>query len=334
MLDQATVSPIDDPWSRVAELTASLVEGGRDVEVEAELPHRRFAAAELLRAAAPREPWPPTFADPFPDVRGALPEIGPAELSTDVVAGGILHHGAVIVRGMLDDDELRRIGRGMDLTFESRLAADDTRPGDSGESEPPWWVPFRPGQDTVGQKGKPHLIRMVDAPRVLADLLGTYRRLGLLDLLADYFGEPPVFTANKSVLRYLEVPPLLFTDFHQDGRFMGIDVRAVNVWVTLSDCGTDAPSLDLIPRREHAIAPTGNGNSGFDWTISAAEADAMAGDTPVVHLELRAGDAVLFDHLLVHRSGVRKGMSSMRKAIECWFFAPSHVPWKYQPLRA
>jgi len=332
MVDDIAVPAIDGPWDRVLELTGSLLAGGRDAEVEAELPHLRLAAAEMLRDTVGRAPWPPRYEDPFPDVRGALPEIGPEELTADVVVGGILHHGAILVRGMLGPDDVDRVGREMDLTFESRLAADEEPAG--AEEEPPWWVPFRPVQKTVGQRGKPHLIRVVDAPRVLADALDTYRRLGLIDLIGDYFGEPPVFTANKSVLRYLEVPPAVFTDFHQDGRFMGTDVRALNVWVTLTDCGTDAPSLDLIPRREQDIAPTGNGTSGFDWTIAATEADEMAGDTPVVHLDLRAGDGLLFDHMLVHRSGVRAGMTGMRKAIEWWFFAPSHVPWKYQPLRA
>lgn len=321
-----------DPWPRVAELTAALQRAGRDLAIEAELPHLRLEAAERLReTTTPREPWPPPYPDPFPHVRGALPELGPDELTTAAVAGGLLHHGAVVVRGLLGPEDTARIAEEMDLTFASRVAAGD----DGSDPAPePWFVPFRPPQKTVGQRGKPHLIRAVDAPRVLADLLDTYHRLGVVDVVEEYLGEPPVFTANKSVLRYLSVGEIVPTDFHQDGRFMGAEVRAINVWVTLTDCGTTAPSLDLIPRRETAIAPTGNGDSGFDWTISAAEADAMAGDTPVVRLDLAAGDAVVFDHFLVHRSGWRAGMPDMRKAIECWFFAPSSVPWKYQPLRA
>src|SRR5690606_14986679 len=104
------------------------------------------------------------------------------------------------------------------------------------------------------------LIRLVDSPRLLAEVLGTYRRLGILDTVAAYLGEAPVFTANKTVLRYLSVPDtILPSDFHQDGRFMGGDIRALNVWSTLTDCGTDAPTLDLVPRREPCIHPTGQG---------------------------------------------------------------------------
>ena len=302
--------------------------------VETESLMDRLEAANALRGSSGREPWPPVYPDPFPDLDGGPPEIGPDGVDEATVVGGVRHHGAVVIRGLLDAAEVDRIRTEMDRARDARLARDLSEvPADV---DPTCFAPFRPGENTVGQNGKPHLIRMVDAPRVLAEVLATYRRKGLLDVIESYFDEPPVFTSNKSVLRYLETPKLRLTDFHQDGRFMGADVRAVNVWVTVTDCGTDAPTLDLVPRREPAIAPTGNGTSGFDWTISEVEAEALAaeGGTAVTRLHLRAGDAVVFDHFLVHRSGHAEGMTEMRKAIESWFFAPSHVPWAYQPLRA
>lgn len=334
MVDTTSTAPADttaeEAYARVCELT-DLLEQGPDAEAEQQLPYLQLEAAGGLRDRPGRTPWPPVIDDPFPTVTGRLPEISPAELSVDTVGGGILHHGAVIVRGLLDAVDVERIRDGMDRTFEARSRVEATGDRDAGV---PWYVKFRPRAKTSGQKGKPHLVRLVDAPRVLADVLATYRRLGLLDTIERYLGEPPVFTANKSVLRYLELPKFVPTDYHQDGRFMDASVRAVNAWVTLTDCGADAPTLDLLPRREPAIHPTGRGQDGFDWTLSEADVEALAAGTPVVRLELQAGDAVLFDHFLVHRSAYSPTMTKMRQAIELWFFAPSAAPKEYQLLRA
>lgn len=329
--DTAQPGP-EEAAALVARLEARLDGDATDVDAELELPYARFRAAAALRGTTGRSPWPPEVADPFPDVRGRVPEVAPTALTSEVLAGGILHHGAVLVPGLLGPEELERIRTGTERAFAARDDVDPT--GDPHGTGTPWFTPFRPGQNTAGQRGRPHLVRMVDAPRVLQDVLITYRRRGVLDAIAGYLGEPTVVTANKSVLRRLTTPEILPTDFHQDGRFMGDEARSVNVWVTLSDCTGDAPTLDLVPRREAAIHPTGQGDSGFDWTLSAAEVAALAGDDGIVRLELSAGDAMLFDHRLVHRTGYDRSMTQARLALELWCFAPSHVPWQYQPLLA
>ena len=324
--------PSDDPVAEVARLAdelAGTAPGPTRDELEQRLPYVRLDAAAALAGTPGRPDWPPTVDDPFPEVSGRLPEIGPSEITTDVLAGGILHHGAVVVRGLLGPQDVTRIRSAMDEARDARSRAQADPPEGDGA---PAFVPFRPKKKTAGQKGKPHLVRLVDAPRVLTDVLATYHRLGLIDAAAGYFGEPAVLTANKSVLRYLEVPRMIPTDFHQDGRFMGAETRAANVWVTLDDCGTTAPGLDVVPRREPRIHPTGNGDNGFDWTLSQGEVEAMAGDVGIHRLDLRAGDGLLFDHFLVHRSAHDRAMTQMRHAVECWLFAASHAPPPYQPL--
>jgi hypothetical protein len=49
-------------------------------------------------------------------------------------------------------------------------------------------------------------------------------------------------------------------------------------------------------------------------------------DPPVVRPVFEPGDALLFDHLLVHRTGTAEGMQEVRYAVENWFFAPSAYP--------
>jgi hypothetical protein len=344
--DQSSSTDAEDAYERVLRLQAQLRRGGTDAHIERELVHLRLAAAQHLAPTTGRDQWPPGLGDPFPNLRGVLPEIAPDRLEPAVVGGGVVHHGAVIVRGLLGTDDVARVRDGMDRTYQDRLASfqqsADPGEGDDGSTPDPtgpigsdgWFAPFRPKQPTAGQKGKEHLIRLVDAPRLLADLIDTYRRVGLLPLVQQYLGEPPVFTANKSVLRYVRTPRMLPTDYHQDGRFMGDDVRAINIWVTLDDCGRHAPSLDVVPRREAVIHPTGNGANGFDWTLSADEVTGLAADTPVTRLELQAGDAVIFDQFLVHRSAHSRHFEGLRRAVEWWFYAPSRFPPQYQSLRA
>jgi hypothetical protein len=52
----------------------------------------------------------------------------------------------------------------------------------------------------------------------------------------------------------------------------------------------------------------------------------------VVSPVFRAGDAVFFDQLLLHRIGVRPGMTRERYAIEAWHFGASRFPMCQVPL--
>jgi hypothetical protein len=44
------------------------------------------------------------------------------------------------------------------------------------------------------------------------------------------------------------------------------------------------------------------------------------------------GDAVLFDHLCLHRTAAEPDMPKLRYATETWCFAPSSFPIKQIPI--
>ena len=48
------------------------------------------------------------------------------------------------------------------------------------------------------------------------------------------------------------------------------DVRALNVWLSLSHCGDEAPGMDIVPRRLDHIVPTGTEGANFNWSVSRA----------------------------------------------------------------
>lgn len=119
--------------------------------------------------------------------------------------------------------------------------------------------------------------------------------------------------------------------WHQDGAFLG-NVRALNIWLSLSRCGDVAPGLDIIPRRFDHIVPTGTEGAVFDWSVSQTVAEEAAGEAPILRPIFEPGDALMFDELFLHATGADPGMPNARYAVECWFFGPSAFPSGCAPL--
>lgn len=103
--------------------------------------------------------------------------------------------------------------------------------------------------------------------------------------------------------------------WHQDGalhaRFDGGDellLPLVTVWVPLRDCGGDAPSLEWVDAPIDTLLPP-----------PALTDDAVAARWGVAarrHARLAAGDALVFDGALLHRTHVAAAMTRRRVSIE------------------
>ncbi len=157
------------------------------------------------------------------------------------------------------------------------------------------------------------------------------RQSGALGCIAELMGERPALSVAKSTLR--RVTPGGYHDWHQDGAFLGRDVRSVNVWLALSECGQTAPGMDIVGRRLPYVMPTLSHGACFDWTVGQGFVDILAeGGAPVVTPVFGPGDALLFDHLMLHRTSLKEGMTGLRWAIESWFFAPTNYPYDQVPL--
>ena len=160
----------------------------------------------------------------------------------------------------------------------------------------------------------------VESPPALFDLLEVFGEVGIDRLVRDYFGESPAILARKATLR--RVAPGKMAGWHQDGAFMGAGIRSLNVWIALTDCGRDAPGLEVVGRRvdvaaaDRRLARTPRGGSPHKTPRSFGGDDI---EKPL----FAAGDAMLFDHFLVHRTAFDTGMTRDRYAIETWLFAPS-----------
>ncbi len=259
----------------------------------------------------------------------ALPEIGAAELDAASLREAFASHGCAIVRGLIPADRSIALARDVDCA----LAAFDA--GMSGAAPSPWFTRFVPNSDEV-RLGSRKFVRAsggmwaVDSPRMLETVCDLLDRSGIGDVATEFLGERPALSALKCNLR--RVPLDTNSNWHQDGAFLGAGVRSLNLWLALSDCGVDAPGLDLVPRRFDDVLDTGTDGALFEWSVSPTVVDDVASETPVVRPTFMAGDALLFDHLFLHRTAIEDTMSLERYALECWMFAPSTFPEGQIPI--
>ena len=129
-----------------------------------------------------------------------------------------------------------------------------------------------------------------------------FRAAGLPELVGDYLGERPLISLQKTTLRKAE--PQVPGAWHQDGAFMG-DVRALNLWLSLSRCGDESPGLDLVPRRLEQIVATATDEAVLDYQVSQAKAEEAAGDKPIIAADLRARRRALLRRAVPAPDGLR-----------------------------
>jgi hypothetical protein len=303
-----------------------------DATIERRLVQIRHTGFATIDRSAGREDWPPAVADLFAPVDGHPPEVQGVDLTAEALGSGILRHGCLLVRGLVPRSKVSPLVYAVDKTLESHEAHCDGLPV---SETAPWFVPFEPdagysvgyGRQWVRDAGGAW---MVDSPRALFELTETFQDAGVDRALTGYLGERPALSVKKCTLR--RVPTDTSADWHQDGAFLGAGIRTVNVWLSLSHCGDDAPGLDVVPRRLDHIVETGSHGAQFDWSVGPELVEHVAADAGVVRPIFEPGDALLFDDFFLHQTGVSPGMTHERYAIESWFFAPSTYPHDQIPI--
>lgn len=304
--------------------------GERSAELEREIRRRRnLAGMELLDDASKN----PVFPEPASDLpplgeQSKVPEVTPEELAPEVLRAAILDSGCLLVRGLMDADQAERMAKDIDRVHAIRSSLGD------GESDPDGYYdelepepPFIVWERTWIEKGGGVLA--ADSPRLLFEMLDCFEGAGLRSVITGYLGERPALSAQKCTLR--KATPDVAGGWHQDGRFLG-DVRALNVWLSLSRCGDVAPSMDVVPRRIDDYVETGGPDIAFKNQISPATAAKAADEKGIVRPIFDPGDALLFDELFLHQTGSDPSMPNARYAIESWFFGPSAYPDSYAPI--
>ncbi|MEM9254684.1 MAG: phytanoyl-CoA dioxygenase family protein [Pseudomonadota bacterium] len=268
------------------------------------------------------------------DIRqGAIPEISAADFSVGILRDAIRRSGHLIVRGMFDNTDVTPLRSCIDQALDARVDAGE----DKLESESPWYYPSPhfPGEhaaysarNKTKKFNRTGSMKVIDSPRGSFRVLEMYRKYGLRQIVEAFFGEPAVLATRKWVFRLVpprEVGTGIGGGWHQDGQFMGEGVRALNMWVALSECGqgTPAPGMTLLPKRIEEILEYGTRGAHLDWVVGGELVEELARDAPVVNPYFAPGDALFFDHYSLHRSGHVRGQTENRYALESWFYANS-----------
>jgi hypothetical protein len=308
---------------------------------ERDLMRARFdRAREQIALAREQAPPPSTLRPRSPRAGGdrRWPPSAPwAEVTPELMMGAIEDGGCLWVRNLLAPALVRELVAGVDRAFSrfdelyaaGRLTIDETV-----ETPPtgPWYSLFLP------EPAPMHALRpwaradgglyTGDSPRFARTWFDTLRTSGLLGCIARIFGERPVTSLDKAALRRVAAGTGI--EWHQDGAFLGPDTGAINVWVALTDC-TDAPGLEIVPRRLEGIVETGTGGATYDWSVGPDVVAELTRDAPVARPAFRAGDALVFDGMLLHRTAQEPPpLPRVRHAIETWFFRPSRFPAQQQ----
>lgn len=320
----------EDLVAEIEELTRSNSEL-RDADTETRLVALRHAAGvQLLEASAGGADYPEPAFDQLPDRNGELAGITPEQLTPEILRAGILRDGCLLVRGVLSQDDVASLVRQIQAAFDARDALQAGRPADDG-----YYHEFVPDPRFAGEEGGRDWVAggggiwVADSPHLMFEMLNSFERAGLTRVINEYLGERPTISVQKCTLR--KVDPDAGHGWHQDGAFMG-DVRALNVWLSLSRCGDEAPGMDIVPRRLDHLVPSGTDGAIFEWSVSQKVAEEAAGDTGIVRPIFEPGDVLLFDDLFLHSTAAEPSMKKSRMAIESWFFGASASPAEYAPL--
>ena len=312
-------------------------------EAEARLIQLRHEALFHMEPKSTLASWPPNSEDLFHNVDG-IPEVTREEFNVENLRAAVFNNGSLIVRNLISTNEVKDLVSAIDKAIEMYDAASN---GEPLENCAPWFVPFISSTNlpetefsnwVADSRGSRFWVRAgggilaAESPRTFENFTNLLRRSSINSIIEEYLGERPALSVKKTTLRRVPSTQDTTNGWHQDGAFLGDEIRTVNLWIALSDCGVDAPTMDMVPKRLHEIVPTGTNGAAFDWSVAREVVDKYSQDSPPIRLQFKAGDAILFDEMNLHCTAVSPGMSKDRYAIEAWFFAPSCYPMEQLPL--
>jgi hypothetical protein len=304
-----------------------------DSDVECRLAEIRYASFALVQPASRFATWPVPVDDVDLSGPARIPVVEPGDLSADAVRRAVATRGSAYVPGLISPTWVQRFVDGIEHVLAVREANQD-KPYKTHSS---WFRGLPLPRDEAISLARPWVagdggMLACDSPRLLDMVFSAYEEVGLKQVITDYLGERPILSGNKATLRRARLEGK--TDWHQDGAFLGSNagIRALNVWVALTDCGVDAPGMDIVPKRFESVQETGTGGAIFDWAVGPDTVAALSADAPVVRPEYKAGDVMLFDDMLLHRTALDPSMTRTRHAIESWFFAATDYPEGQVPI--
>lgn len=263
----------------------------------------------------------------MPDVSLApsRPVMDARDFSVDLFRTLFERHGCVLVRNMISPERIKILRDIAQLTYQHYDALmEGHRQG--REPTPEMSIYFRPTPLTENAKfydrfrryGSLMLAEMIMAAAMVAPTLA---QSPVLPAIQDWLGTEPFLGLNASSVRKSELGSSVRRVFHQDGNFLGgLEGATVNCWIAADHCGVDAPALEVYPWRIQDLMPCGGEGAAVAWEIPEQDVYDRFGRENMWIPEFAPGDAMVFDHVHVHRTHKTDSMTKERYAFENWMF--------------
>ena len=270
----------------------------------------------------------------------AVPEIHADDFCNETLLSAMASRGCLIVRGFFDpaiaDIYVPIIDELLDSVYLASKDDEETPLQQSLNNPPEALSTLLTQQVWSNSRGfhrRSGSVMCVESAGICEQLLEFFGSRGLKEIIGNYLGEQPCLSALKWVLRR-SLLPVNPAGWHQDGAFMGADINSINMWIALSPCGGDsgAPGLDILPVRLQEIVGAGDDDAVFKWSVGNDAVNRNFGPNAIVSPEFAVGDALFFDHFLLHRTQYRENFPRQRYAIENWFFGARNFPKNQVPL--
>ena len=151
----------------------------------------------------------------------------------------------------------------------------------------------------------------------------------LPDVYANCFQEDYICSYAQSVVRYQSAALKHQSyPFHQDGCYHSRDPKdhtGITTWIPLVDCGVDAPSLQLYPKAIDEILPMPPGEKEPNLFCDEELVMDRYGNK-LWSPEMRAGDLMVFNAFVVHRTYITPEMNVQRQSVDIRVFPKSRLP--------
>jgi hypothetical protein len=160
-------------------------------------------------------------------------------------------------------------------------------------------------------------------------LLGLIVRSQLPNIYHSLYGESVMCSYEHCSVRYqrADLRQKSYT-FHQDASYHSrdpLDHAGLTTWIPLCDCGVDAPGLQVYPRAIADVLPVPEGIEGpYLFCDTQTVLDHFGEDLWAPALS--AGDVLIFNHFVVHRTYITDGMTKERQSVDFRVFPRSRIP--------
>ena len=267
-------------------------------------------------------PAPPPYTGQRHRLAG-LP-VAQAPVAPETLRLALEQHSCVLVKRLATPAQARRL---LDIAVKTYDAYDRfdraVAAGDTPETSEYYQIPAALTPRAVNDRRYHRQyggIVVHDAPLAGFELCEFYSDHAILAAIAACLGARPVISDVKTVVRKGDPASTVRHVFHQDGLFL--HHRSINIWLSLTGAGIDAPGLELLPHNIGTFERAGGPGSVLPYEVLCRSVYDKYGEDAFWRPAFEPGDAMIFNERCLHRTHVTSAMSRDRYALETWFFAP------------